>query len=69
MFTALRYITLFLLAYKVFRMLFGGNQQRKTVPQQPFRNPIQEDNTKRYSPPQTDTKFSDAEFIDYEEVK
>ena len=68
MFRFFRYIALFLLGYKVIKMLFADeNQQQKVSPTPPRQNI--NNNHQQHNTPLNNSKFSDAEVIDYEEVK
>lgn len=68
MFRFFRYIALFLLGYKVIKMLFADeNQQQKVSPTPPRQNI--NNNHQQHNTPPNNSKFSDAEVIDYEEVK
>ncbi|MCB9034536.1 MAG: hypothetical protein H6553_11915 [Chitinophagales bacterium] len=59
--TALKFIILFLIAYKVFSLLLNNNQQKvNTKEKQQF---------KQTTTTESKTHYEDAEFIDYEEVK
>ena len=68
MFRFFKYIVLFVLGYKVLKMLFAENQSHQKVPQTPPKPNINSNNHNQQQNPQT-SKFNDAEFIDYEEVK
>ncbi len=71
MLQALRYIILFLIGYKIFKMLFGQNENRKSVSPSKQTPPLNNTNSYHqdtYQKP-THSNFDDAELIDYEEVK
>lgn len=68
MFRFLKYIVLFILGYKIIKMVFAENKPKQTVPPSPPRQHINTDNSQQKST-SNNSKFNDAEFIDYEEVK
>ena len=67
MFRFLRYIVLFILGYKVIKMVFSENKPNQTVPPSAPKQNINSDNFHQKTTP--DSKFNDAELIDFEEVK
>lgn len=69
MFRFLKYIVLFLVGYKVIKMLFAENQSRQRVPQTPPKSNISSDNHQQNTTASQNSKFGDAEAIDYEEVR
>lgn len=69
MFRFLKIIVLFILGYKVIRMIFAENKPKQTVPPSPIRQNIHPDNFDNNKTTTPNTKFNDAEFIDFEEVK
>ncbi len=69
MFRFLKFIVLFILGYKVIKMIFAENKPKQTVPPSPIRQNIHPDNFQQNTQPPTHSKFNDAEVIDYEEVK
>ena len=69
MFRFFKYIVLFVLVYKVLKMLFAQTQPQQKVPQTPPKSNINSDNRQQNTTAAPQTKFSDAEVIDYEEVK
>lgn len=66
MFRFFKYIILFILGYKVIKMLFAEEKPQQKVPQTPPKPNI---NTNGYQQTSANPKFNDAELIDYEEVK
>lgn len=68
MFRFFKYIILFVLGYKVIKMLFAENKQQRVEPTPPRQN-INNNNQQQKQQATPNTKFNDAEFIDYEEVK
>ena len=62
----LKYIMLFVLGYKVLKMIFADNKTKQTVPPS---TPKQNINSDNFQEKTTTSKFNDAELIDYEEVK
>jgi hypothetical protein len=50
-------------------MLFAQTQPQQKVPQTPPKSNINSDNRQQNTTAAPQTKFSDAEVIDYEEVK
>lgn len=69
MFRFLRYIVFFLLGYKVLKVLFAEDKPRQTVPPTMPKQNINTDNFQQKSSATVNSKFNDAEYIDYEEVK
>lgn len=69
MFRFFRYIALFLLGYKVLKMLFADDNQQQRVSTTPPRQNINNNNQQQQNTSPNNSKFSDAEFIDFEEVK
>jgi len=69
----LEYIVFFLLGYKLLKILFvDGKPKQRVQPQNPNQNINSNNNyqqTKTNAASNTNSKFNDAEFIDYEEVK
>ena len=66
MFRFFKYIVLFILGYKVIKMLFAQTQPQQKVPQTPPKSNINSNNHQQNPQP---SKFNDAEVIDYEEIK
>ena len=66
MFRFLKYIILFVVGYKVLKMIFAVNKPKQTVPPT---TPKQNINPENFQPKTATSKFNDAELIDYEEVK
>lgn len=67
MFQFLKYIVLFVLGYKIIKELFKDTAPQKKAVRPPHANP-----NVGYTQQKTNTgsdKFTDAELIDYEEVK
>ena len=50
-------------------MLFAQTQPQQKVPQTPPKSNINSDNRLQQAAATSQTKFSDAEVIDYEEIK
>ena len=69
MFRFFKYIVLFVLGYKVLKMLFAENQSQQKVPQTPPKPTINSNNYQQNTTSSPYSKFSDAEAIDYEEIK
>ncbi|MEN9447382.1 MAG: hypothetical protein RJA25_672 [Bacteroidota bacterium] len=69
MFRLFKYIVLFVLGYKVLKTLFAENKPtpQKSTPPPP--NHQQHFQSKATSSTPIDTKYNDAELIDYEEIK
>lgn len=68
MFRFFKYIIIFLAGYKLLKMLFAQTQQQRVEPRPPRQN-INNNNQPQNQQTAPQTKFKDAEFIDYEEVK
>jgi hypothetical protein len=68
MFRFLNYIVLFILGYKIIKMVFAENKPKRNVPPSPPRQHINTDNHQQKTT-SNNSKFNDAELIDYEEVK
>jgi len=63
----LKYIVLFIVGYKIIKMVFAENKPKQPVPPSPTRQNINSDTIQQKTTP--DTKFNDAEIIDFEELK
>jgi hypothetical protein len=67
MFRFLNYIVLFIVGYKIIKMVFAENKPNRNVPPSPPRQNINADNFQQTT--SSNSKFNDAELIDYEEIK
>jgi hypothetical protein len=62
----LKYIMLFVVGYKVLKMIFAEIKPKQTVPPSTPKQNINSDNFQQKT---ATSKFNDAEVIDYEEIK
>ena len=69
MFRFFKYIILFILGYKVIKMLFAEVKPQQKVPQTPPKPNINANGYQQNQQATSKPKFNDAELIDYEEVK
>ena len=71
MFRILEYIVFFLLGYKVLKVLFAENKPKQRVQSSTPNQHINFNDNQQAKTTSTSnkSKFNDAEFIDYEEVK
>lgn len=70
MFRFLKYIVFFILGYKIIKMVFAEDKPNQNIPPSPPRQKINNNNQQQQNNHSTsNSKFDDAEFIDYEEVK
>ncbi len=76
MFRFFKYILIFIASYKLIKMIWAQlqPQEEKLEPKPPRQNVYQQNHYHQYpnqtpQQPPAASKFNDAEFIDYEEVK
>ena len=69
MFRLLKYIVLFLLGYKVLKVLFADNEHKQAIPKTPGKQNIDFNNDYQNSTTSKEPKFQSAEPIEYEDVK
>lgn len=69
MFRFFKYIVLFILGYKVIKMLFAEYYKQDAVAPTPPKSNINSNNHQQNPTTTSHSKFNDAEAIEYEEVK